>query len=206
MREPVRGISDGKFLPRLFISVQHITNQPKQGEQVGKINSNVMPPKPKIQKQDELSIPYRRNVNRFNSSQLKFFYENIVLRCENDDKPLKYFYINSVEIKQLKKQYDFELTHLKKVKGVAIATVPNDNDFVFVDDKHAAITSLLYHIRNAFVHNRVRLLDSGEVEIMDVAPARHIKKKRFRKTETIREATSQAKNNYVCESFIFFQI
>lgn len=34
MREPVRGISDGKFLPRLFISVQHITNQPKQGEQV----------------------------------------------------------------------------------------------------------------------------------------------------------------------------
>lgn len=133
------------------------------------------------QKQSELSIPYRRNANQFSSSQLKFFYENIVLRCENDEKPLKYFYINSIEIKQLKQKYDFELTHKKKVKGFTITTVPHNNDFVFVDDKHAAITSLLYHIRNAFVHNRVRLLDNGEVEIMDVVPARHMNKNELEK-------------------------
>ena len=121
------------------------------------------------------NIPCRYDVVKLKPNQLKFFYENFIIRCENDIKPLKYFFINSREIKQLKKELNFELKPLASSQIASVTT--SLNEFVYLNDKRSAIASLLFHMRNVFVHNRIRILDSGEIELFDVILPPHMSKK-----------------------------
>lgn len=121
-------------------------------------------------KELKITIPYRRFTNKLKPSQLQFLYENFVLRCENDEKKLKYFFINSKEIKELKRQLKFELSPIKPNKNSSIDTYTKDNEFIFFNNKNSAIASLLFHIRNVFVHNRIYVSNTGTIELIDVAP------------------------------------
>jgi len=114
-------------------------------------------------------------------SQLKFLYDYFVLRCENDEVQLKYYYIRSKEVKALKKELNFEIVPIKPVKGISIVKKPQKNEFVFVNDKNSTLASLFHHIRNVFVHNRVYILDTGEVELIDVVPPKTMKKAELEK-------------------------
>lgn len=136
---------------------------------------------PKTNKPVNITVPYRRTTNKLMHSHLVFFYENFVIRCENDESPLKYFYINSKEVKKLKKELKFYITPIKPVKGLSLDTLPKTNEFVFINDKNSAIASLLYHIRNVFVHNRIYVNSNGEIELIDVIPPKKMKKKELEK-------------------------
>ena len=122
---------------------------------------------------------YRRDKSHFKPAQLKFLYENFVIRCENDVSSLKYFYINSKEIKLLKKNLKFDIKPLKPSQEHEV--ILSADEFVFLNDKRSAIASLLFHIRNSFVHNRIWVLDSGEIEMVDTVPPTHMKKKDIKK-------------------------
>lgn len=123
----------------------------------------------------KINIPYRQDNNAFSTSQLHFFYENFVIRCENDVNKLKYYYIRSKEIKELKKTENIDIIPFDST-GQEIINAKNDV-FYFFNDKQSSIRSLLFHVRNAFVHNRIRILKNGEIELFDVVPAPHLKKK-----------------------------
>lgn len=133
-------------------------------------NINVIDEKGNIKK-----IPYRTENMILKPEQLKFLYENFIIRCENDVKPLKYFYINSKEIKSLKENLKFELEPLKK--GIESSVNVKLDKIFFLNDKKSTIPSLLFHIRNCFVHNRIRLLESGKIELFDVIPPPQMNKK-----------------------------
>lgn len=130
----------------------------------------------------KIAIPYRRATNKLKPSQLKFFYENFVIRCENDERTLKYFYINSKEVKKLKRELNFVITPIKPTKGLSIDILPQCNEFVFINDKNSAIASLLSHVRNVFAHNRIYLSGSGEIELIDVIPPKGKKRQTARIT------------------------
>lgn len=125
---------------------------------------------------NKVNIPYRHDFCTLNSKQLLFFYKNFVVRCENDIKKLKYFFINSKEIKALKKNEKIDIVPFENKEQKEIINIPNVFYFL-MKPKIATIPSLLLHIRNAFAHNRIHLHTSGEIELFDVDIPRHMNKK-----------------------------
>ncbi len=82
---------------------------------------------------------------------------------------MKYFKINSIEIKELKKKMSFDIEPIKD-KSISLYRDIDTIYYCLVNQK-ASIPSLYEHIRNAFAHNRIVEIGKNDYLVYDVIPA-----------------------------------
>ena len=121
-----------------------------------------------------ISIKKRKPTNQL-GSLLNSLYENVLLLCENDeiklkndtkDKRWKQF-VKSGDLQILnshtKKQGKFKSYKIDKkdvlVREPTFLKDDISNTIIFTNEKYKVFSGLLHHVRNAFAHNQIFVVD-----------------------------------------------
>ena len=145
-----------------------------------------------IKKTKMVEIHKRRGDRVIDDGWLKFFYEEILLYCQNDETDFEGYNLNKNPfIKKLESELGFEL--IDKMDAV----VTGKPFSFYYSSSEGKIKSLFYHLRNAFSHNRIFYLKNEEGYVLeDVSKGKLSMYVEINSLEKFRNIIINIKKNY----------